>query len=129
MSYISSNQNRFYAALESGYGQVSAITAEQRIPAVKLATRQQLEMADRKDKTGSRTFTGVPAGGRRRTTFDLKTYMTSWSDQAEKPAHGPLFQAGLGGEPKTFHTAAAGSGSSGQTLVFAGPHGLMPGQA
>ena len=129
MSYISSNQNRFYAALESGYGQVSAITAEQRIPALKLATRQQLETPDRKDKTGSRTFTGVPAGGRRRTTFDLKTYMTSWSDPMQKPSHGALFQAGLGGEPKLFHAAAAGSGSNGQTLVFALGHGLMPGQA
>src|SRR5438105_1721903 len=118
MSYISSNQNRFYAALESGYGQVPAVTAEQRIPALKLTTRQQLEMPDRKDKTGSRTFTGVPAGGRRRTTFDLKTYMTSWSDAAQQPTHGPLFQAGLGGTPKTFHTAAAGSGSNGQSLVF-----------
>src|SRR5579872_3710012 len=119
MSYISSNQNRFYAALESGYGQVSAITAEQRIPAVKLTTRQQLEVADRKDKTGSRTFTGVPAGGRRRTSFDLRTYMTSWTDPAQNPAHGALFQAGLGGLPRVFRTAAAGNGSSGQTLVFA----------
>ena len=48
MSYISSNQNRFYAALENGYGQVPAVTAAHRIPAVKLATRQQLEVADRK---------------------------------------------------------------------------------
>jgi hypothetical protein len=72
MSYISSNANRFYTALESSYGKVSAITAQQRIPAVKLTTRQQLEMPDRKDKTGSRTFTGVPAGGRRQTQFNLR---------------------------------------------------------
>src|ERR1044071_10379502 len=114
MSYISSNANRFYTALESSYGQVAGITAQQRIPAVKLATRQQLEVPDRKDKTGSRTFTGVPPGGRRRTTFDLRTYMTSWTDPAQTPSHGPLFQAGLGGAPRVFHTTAAGSGSSGQ---------------
>lgn len=129
MSYISSNQNRFYAALENGYGQVSAITTLHRIPAVKLATKQQLETADRKDKTGSRTFTGVPAGGRRRTSFDLRTYMTSWGDLSQNPPHGALFQAGLGGAPKVFATAPAGNGSSGQTLVFAGAHGLTPGQA
>ena len=35
-SYISSNANRFYAALESAYGQVAAITAASRIPALKL---------------------------------------------------------------------------------------------
>jgi len=129
MSYISSNANRFYTALESSYGQVAGITAQQRIPAVKLATRQQLEVPDRKDKTGSRTFTGVPPGGRRRTTFDLRTYMTSWPDATQEPSHGPLFQAGLGGPPLIFSGAAAGSGSSGRTLAFAGAHGLAPGQA
>ena len=129
MSYISSNANRFYAALESSYGQVGAITAEQRIPAVKLAMRQQLEVPDRRDKTGSRTFTGVPPGGRRRTSFDLRTYMTSWSDQAQLPSHGALFQAGLGGTPLVFGGGVAASGSSGRTLAFGGAHGLAPGQA
>src|SRR6476646_3942635 len=129
MSYISSNENRFYASLESSYGQVSPITGQQRIPAVKLSTRQQLEVPDRKDKTGSRTFTGVPAGGRRLTSFDLRTYMTSWPDPAQHPGHGPLFQAGLGGAPMAFSGAAAGIGSNGRTLVFAGAHGLTPGQA
>jgi hypothetical protein len=68
-SYISSNENRFYTALESSYGQVGTITATNRIPALKLTVQQQLEAKDRKDKTGSRTFFGTPAGGRRRTNF------------------------------------------------------------
>src|SRR4051794_39871887 len=119
MSYISSNENRFYAALESSYGQVSGITGQQRIPAVKLSMRQQVEVPDRKDKTGSRTFTGVPAGGRRRTTFDLRTYMTSWMDPAQMPGHGPLFQAALGGAPAVFRGATAGNGSSDKMLEFA----------
>ena len=42
-SYISSNNNRFYVAVEPAYGQASAITAQNRIPAVKLATKQQTE--------------------------------------------------------------------------------------
>jgi hypothetical protein len=129
MSYISSNANRFYTAVESAYGTVPAITAADRIPAVKLATKQQLEMPDRKDKTGSRTFTGVPAGGRRRTAFDLHTYMTSWTDPAVNPSHGPLFQACLGGAPVRFAGGTAGSGSTGSTLAFAAAHGLTPGQA
>ena len=41
--YISSNANRFYTALESGFGQLQAVQAENRIPAVKLAIEQQLE--------------------------------------------------------------------------------------
>ena len=52
-SYISSNANRFYAALESSYGQVGTISAANRIPAVKLGITQQLETAQRRDKTGS----------------------------------------------------------------------------
>src|SRR5579871_211294 len=55
-SYISSNANRFYTAIESSYGQVPAITALNRVPALKLAIQQQLDAKDRKDKTGSRTF-------------------------------------------------------------------------
>jgi hypothetical protein len=57
-SYISSNANRFYTALESEYGQVGAIAAANRIPAVKLTVQQQLTGGTRKDKTGSRTFDG-----------------------------------------------------------------------
>ena len=129
MSYISSNANRFYTAVESGYGQVSAITAQDRIPAVKLTTKQQVVTAERKDKTGSRTFTGLPPGARRRTAFGLQTYMTSWTDTTRNPSHGPLFQATLGAAPQAFAGGTAGSGSSGTTLVFAAAHNLTPGQA
>jgi len=55
-SYVSSNENRFYTALEASYGAVGAITAGHRIPALKLTVQQQLDMKDRNDKTGSRTF-------------------------------------------------------------------------
>ena len=53
-SYISSNANRFYAGLEQVYGQVPAVTSLNRFPAVKLTAKNQMEKADRKDKTGSR---------------------------------------------------------------------------
>ena len=102
-SYISSNANRFYAALESAYGSVAAIAASNRIPALKLTVQQQLEVTTRKDKTGSRTFPGLPAGGRRRTSFELQTYMTSWQGAAGGPAYGPLFQAALGAAPLLFN--------------------------
>ncbi len=128
-SYISSDANRFYVVLENSYGNVSPASSTNRIPAVSLAIRQQLETAERKDKTGSRTFGGVPPGGRRRTTFELQTYMTSWSDRAHDPAHGPLVQASLGGIPMRFPGAPAGSGSNGRNLVFGAAHGLSSGQA
>jgi len=127
-SYISSNANRFYAALESAYGSVAAIAASNRIPALKLTVQQQLEVTNRKDKTGSRTFPGLPAGGRRRTNFELQTYMTSWQSAAGGPAYGPLFQAALGAAPLVFNGGMVASCSN-TTLAFAAPHGLNVSQA
>lgn len=128
-SYISSKANRFYSVLESGFGQVAEVTAADRIPAVKLAIRQQFGTAERKDKTGSRTFAGHPPGGRRRTQFELDTYMTSWTDPQRPPAYGPLFQACLGGAPLISAGGTVAAGTGGTTLVYEAPHGLAPGQA
>src|ERR1700728_3555698 len=97
MSYILSNDNRFYVALEESYGTAATITASNRIPAVKLTTKQQIEKVQRDDKTGSRTFAGNPSGLRIQTSFGLKTYMANWSNSSALPPHGPLFQACLGG--------------------------------
>ncbi len=128
-TYISSNANRFYCASESVYGQVATITADNRIPAMKLAAKQQLEVTNRKDKTGSRTFGGLPAGSRRKTTFQLNTLLTTWVPGASAPAYGPLFQAALGSAPLTFPGGTAASGSTTTMLQFAAPHGLAAGQA
>ena len=128
-SYISSNANRFYSALESSFGRVATITAANRIPAVKLAIRQQLETAARKDKTGSRTFGGLPPGGRRRTSFDLRTYLTNWAKPDGEPAYGALFQAALGGTPHTFAGGTAAVCTAEGSLTFGSPHGLGAGQA
>jgi hypothetical protein len=127
-TYISSNANRFYTALESAYGEVGAIEAANRIPAVKLAVQQQLVTGARQDKTGSRTFTGQPPGGRRRTAFELRTYLTNWS-KTGTPAYGPLFQAALGGAPAGFAGGTVASSTAQGRLVFTAPHGLAPGQA
>src|SRR5271165_2178465 len=97
MAYISSNANRWYCAKESSYGQIPAITATNRIPAVKLTAQQHLEKSERKDKTGSRTWAGVPQGMRRQTTFDLTSYMRDWADMTTLPPQAPLFEAALGG--------------------------------
>ena len=127
-SYISSNANRFYTALETTYGSIGAITAANRIPAVKLTVRQQREVSTRKDKTGSRTFTGLPVGGRRQTNFELRTYLTSWQKSGAGPGYGPLFQAALGATPLLFPGGTVASYVDGK-LDFAAPHGLGAGQA
>jgi hypothetical protein len=128
-SYVFSNANRFYAALEGSYGQVASITATNRIPALKLTVKQQRELSTRKDKTGSRTFPGIPTGGRLRTTFELHTYLTSWNKTSGSPCYGPLFQAALGAAPITFGGGVISSSTTSGRLAFNGPHLLTPGQA
>jgi hypothetical protein len=128
-SYISSNANRFYTALESSYGSAAAILGQNRIPALKLTVQQQLEVTQRRDKTGSRTFPGLPAGGRRRTAFELQTFLTSWQGTSGGPSYGPLFQAALGGTPLAFGGGALSASTINGLLTFTAPHGLSPGQA
>src|SRR5438552_14659164 len=128
--YISSNQNRLYTAQESAYGQVPAITAGDRIAAIKLGAKQQRETPQRRDKTGSRTFPGYPVGLRQQTSFDLTTYMTSWDNPpAGPPSYGPLFRSSLGGTPLVFGGGVVATGSTQSVLAFSSPHGLAPGQA
>jgi hypothetical protein len=129
MAYVSSNNNRFYVALESTYGAAAAITAQGRIPAVKLTAKQTPEKINRQDKTGSRTFVGLPTGLRKTTTFDLRSYMSAWASNAAAPAHDPLFQAVMGGPSLSWAGATISSAASGSALAFAAPHGLAVGQA
>ncbi len=129
MSYILSNSNRLYTAIESSYGSVGAITSGSRIPAVKLSVKQQLEVNNRRDKTGSRTFPGVPAGGRRQTSFALNTLLTNWQKTAPGPAYGPLFQAALGGTPAQSAAGTVTTATASGQLGFSGAHGLSVGQA
>jgi hypothetical protein len=128
MSYISSNANRFYTALESAYGVVPVISASNRIPALKLSVTNQLQVTQRKDKTGSRTFVGLPSGGRRNTNFELRTYLTSWQPSTG-PAYGPMFQAALGAAPLSYAGGTVASATNTGQVTFTGPHGLSVGQA
>lgn len=128
-SYISSNANRFYCGLESAYGMTPAITATNRLSAVKLTAKQELVTASRKDKTGSRTFGGVPPGGRRKTTFDLKTYMSSWPTGAAAPGCGPLINAALGATPLSSAGGTISTTTNLTQLTFSAPHGLAMNEA
>lgn len=129
MAYISSNANRWYCAQESAYGQIPAITAANRIPAVKLTAQQQRAKSQRKDKTGSRTWPGVPDGMRKQTSFGLTTYMMDWPDTTALPPQDPLFQAAVGGAGTIWAGAAAAAGTDASSIKFATAPGLSPGQA
>lgn len=125
-NYISSNANRFYAALESAYGQAASVGPANRFPALRLQAQQVLEAGRRQDKTGTRTFLGIPKTSRRRTAFEARTYLTSWNGSGE-PSYGPLFRAALGAAPNLstgLQVAAAQSNSQIQTTTA---HGLSTG--
>lgn len=127
--YVSSNNERVYVALEPSYGEVPAITAGNRIPLLKLGAKQVPVVTGRKDKTGSRTFVGLPNTIRRTTSFSLNTLMTEWVNQTAAPSEGPLFQAALGAAPVLFAGGTVASVTGQTEIQFAAPHGLSPGQA
>ena len=127
-NYISSNANRFYVALEQHYGQAAAILAANRFPAVKLQVEQSLLYGKRLDKTGSRTFLGAPKTARRRTVFQVHTYLTSWSG-AGQPSYGPLFQSATGGSPVLNAGLVVANVQSPTQLQTTAPHGLAFGTA
>lgn len=128
-TYISSNANRFYTVKEAQYGQVPAADASDRIPALKLGVQQQIDGGERKDKTGSRTFAGRPPGGRKKTTYDLRTYLTSWDKLSPAPAYGPLFEAALGHAPLGSGGGTVAAATPEGLLEFTAPHLLVTGQA
>lgn len=126
--YVSSKENRYFAALEPAFGMVADVAASKRLPAVHLAVDQKPVRVARRDKTGSRTFVGLPASLRRQTEFELTIYLTSWLPDQTEPSCGPLVQASLGGAPLVYNGGTLDS-LSGLQLRMAAPHGLVPGQA
>lgn len=125
-SFIASNANRFYCAIESQYGKAAIISAANRFPAVKMHAHQVVLSGSRKDKTGSRTSLGLSRFGRRASAFEVHTYLTSW-DSAGQPSYGPLFQSTLGGTPQLVSNLTVAAVPNPTTLQTVSPHGLAPG--
>lgn len=129
MSYILSNANRWYCVQEPAYGHIGAITAANRIPAVSMKVQNQRDKSQRKDKTGTRTWAGLPGGMRRHTTFDATSYVRDWADPTSLPPHGPLLEAAMGAPGLLWPGATTSTGSTQSTIYFVSAHGLIPGQA
>lgn len=127
--YILSNNNRYYVAAESVYGSVAAITSDNRVFGAALAINESIESHCPKPKTGTRTFGGWPAGFRRQTSFDFRTYLYGWADQSHEPAYGPLFRAALGGPVLSYQGGAVEAMLNPTTVRLTAPHGLASGQA
>jgi len=126
---VLSSQNRFYVETEAAYGQVPTIGPGDRIAAVRLRARQRRETPIRRDKTGSRTFTGFLPGRRRETEFELLTYLVNNPAPATAPAIGAMVQASLGAAPLVYGGGVAGAGSGVSQINFSGAHGLVQRQA
>jgi hypothetical protein len=126
--YISSNNNRLYVGGELAYGQAAPTAALNRLPLIGLAARQTADVPTRHDKTGSRSYPGIPSGVRRVTTFTLQTPLSTWDAGSVQPACGPLFQAAMGAAPQHFEGGVVTS-NSGTVLGLQAPHGLAAGHA
>jgi hypothetical protein len=126
--YISSNQNRFYTALESGFGLTATVSAENRIPAIRLTIKNETQTGRRRDKTGSRSRSAVPTGTRDQTEYRLETYLTNWANTTAEPAYGPLLRGALGAAPQ-FDPGKVVASVDGTNITLGGPHGLTVGQA
>ncbi len=127
-TYISSNANRFYAAVETGYGVPAAVEAANRFPAVRLKAHQALQAGKRLDKTGTRTYFGTAKTSRRQSAFEVRTYLTSWNGTGQ-PCYGPLVQSAMGAAPEIAQGLTLASGPNGSQLEMTAPHGLSLGSA
>ena len=127
-SYISSNNNRFYAKSETVFGQIPDIDGSNRFPAVELSAHQQLVRSQRRDKTGTRTFLGSSPLSRRATAFSVSTYLTSWNG-VNAPGYEPLLQSACGGLVALSSRLIIAAVPDSLHLVTTSPHGLVPGNA
>jgi hypothetical protein len=125
-NYISSNQNRFYTALESSYGNATGVSSSNRFNSLGLNIQQVQEQPVRKDKTGSRSSLPPPLVARKATQFTMAAYLTSWNG-ASQPSYGPLFQAAMGASPVISQGLVVASVSNPTTFGSVSPHGLSPG--
>lgn len=126
--YISSNNNRVYVSLETTYGEAGPLAEQNRIPIEGLAARQVPAATGRRDKTGSRTFAGLPNRIRKNTTFRLNTFMTQVPSAGQEPSQGPLFQSALGASPLAFAGGTVATVTGLTQVQFTAAHGLAPGQ-
>lgn len=127
-SYIPSNSNRFYAAIEPSYAVAAQVTSFNRFPATLLRTQQMMEKPRRLDKTGTRTSITVNPDGRRRTGFELSSYLSTWDTNGQLP-YGPFFQAALGAVPEAAQAMTVAAVSGPVTFSTQSPHGRTIGSA
>ncbi len=126
--FIASNQNRVYGALESAFGTAAAVTGANRLPLSAFRLRERKFVGVRRDKTGSRTYPGVPTSGRESVAVQLSCYLTEWDTWTGFPALHELLQSVTGGAVRVFSANTVQAIVGGVTLSTGQPHGLSAGQ-
>ena len=127
--YISTRQSRYYAALETAFGQVAPATPANRFSGLRLDVRQQWDAPQRRDKTGTRTYQGIAGRLRKRTWFELSTYLYARESGDAKPRCGALIEGALGAAPRIHSGGLPVAQVLGTTATFGAAHGLQPGDA
>jgi hypothetical protein len=121
-SYIRSNCNRFYAAIESSYGIAAPVTTTDRFPALGLRAQQTIEPTRRLDKTGTRTLLWTSRDGRRRTAFEVRSYLSTLSPTGQVPC-GVLFQSAMGATPEISQGLLVDTVIDSNSFSTTTPHG------
>ncbi|MCC7154345.1 MAG: hypothetical protein IT161_07205 [Bryobacterales bacterium] len=126
-SYISSVNNRLYAALESTYGTIPPPTPGDRTPFVQLRTTQKMIVPQRRDKTGTRSFNGVPGIPKRDTSFTLTSHLFGGTSPAATGLRA-LLQSAFAGPVLEFSGARVAAAQRASTIQTIAPHRLTVGQ-
>ncbi|MCS7024726.1 MAG: phage tail tube protein [Bryobacteraceae bacterium] len=127
-SYISSRNNRVYAAVEGAYGVIPPVGNARRVPILSFAVKSETIVPLRRDKTGTRSQPALASPLRKETTFLLSAYHTSWLPSTNNPSCSALVEASLGDGPKIFSGGVVESIPSPQRVKFVTPHQLGVGQ-
>ncbi len=125
--YISTRDSRYYAAIEPAFGQVAAVTAAERFSGLGLRVLQKWDEPQRRDKTGTRSYQGVAGRLRKRTWFEMRTYLYARESGDAKPRCGALIEGAMGAAPRVHTGGLPVVQVSGMTATFGAPHGLQPG--
>lgn len=127
--YISTRNSRYYAAREETFGQVAPVTAADRFTGLWLNVSQKWDEPRRRDKTGTRTYQGIAGRLRKRTSFELSTYLYAREDGSARPRFGALIEGAMGAEPRVHNGGLAVAQVQGTAVTFGSAHGLQPGDA
>ena len=127
--YISTRNSRYYGAKEAEFGRVAPVSATDRFSGQWLRTWQQWDEPRRRDKTGTRTRQGTFGRLRKRTSFELKTYVYAREAGEARPRFGALIEGAMGGAARVSSGGAPVTDVQGSTVAFGADHGLQPGDA